>query len=398
MTRITPGCWPSFTLGRDYAKGGQWMMMGNGVMTYPAQPVATSGETRHLLDAVNKASAASNSAWLIHLALSAYFIVALAGIDHADLLLNSPITLPIIGISIALDRFFLFAPLFYILIHIGVMLQYVALTRKVYAFLDVVERQERRLTAGSGQPYVHPLRYELNSNMFVQFLAGPPQPRIVRFLQQVITWGTLVMLAAGVLIFFQVAFLPFHDEALSWAHRLYVLIDLAIVGLLGTFLPSPLTGYWASFRYGLRRHTLFFLTSVALCGAIFAFSFFVASVPGDHVDETMAAIGPSVVVPAPSGNPAHSRRVFLPTAWLFEGDVDAETGKRESPFLRNLVVMDRDLVNDAGIGPNDVSLSLRYRDLRYARLDRSDLKQADFSGADLTGASLEGADLTGARR
>jgi hypothetical protein len=367
-------------------------------MTYSAQPVATAGETRHLLEAVNKASAASNSAWLIHLALSAYFIVALAGISHADLLLNSPIALPIIGISIALDRFFLFAPLFYILIHIGVMLQYVALTRKVYAFLDVVERQERRLTAGSGQHYVHPLRYELNSNMFVQFLAGPPQPRLVRFLQQVITWGTLVMLAAGVLIYFQVAFLPFHDAGLSWVHRLYVLIDLAIVGLIGTFLPSPLTGYWASFLYGLRRHTLFFLTSVALCGLFFAFSFFVASVPGDHIDETMAAIGPSVTVPAPSGNPAHSRRVFLPTAWLFEGKVDPETGERESPFLRNLVVMDSDLVNDASIGPGDVSLSLRYRDLRYARLDRSDLKQADLRGADLTGASMEGTVLSGTRR
>jgi hypothetical protein len=374
------------------------IMMGDGLMTYSAQPVATAGETRHLLEAVNKASAASNSAWLIHLALSAYFIVALAGISHADLLLNSPIALPILGISIALDRFFLFAPLFYILIHIGVMLQYVVLTRKVYAFLDVVEHEERRLTAGNGERHVHPLRYELNSNMFVQFLAGPPQPRLVRFLQQVITWGTLVMLAACVLIYFQVAFLPYHDTGISWAHRAYVLIDLGIVALLGTFLSSPLTGFWASFFYGLRRHTLFFLTSVALFACFFAFSLFVASVPGDHIDETMAAIGPSVTVPAPSGNPAHSRRVFLPTAWLFEGKVDPDTGERESPFLRNLVVMDRDLVNDAGIGPGDVSLSLRYRDLRYARLDRSDLKQADLSGADLTGASLEGADLSGARR
>jgi hypothetical protein len=43
--------------------------------------------------------------------------------------------------------------------------------------------------------------------MFVQVRAWPPQPRIVRFKQKVITWGTLVMLAACVLIYFQVAFL-----------------------------------------------------------------------------------------------------------------------------------------------------------------------------------------------
>lgn len=375
------------------------MMGGDGLVTYSAQPAAAmTGETRHLLEAVNKASAASNSAWLIHLALSAYFIVALASVSHTDLLLNSPIALPIIGISIALDRFFLFAPLFYILIHIGVMLQYVVLTRKVYAFLDVIERQERRLSAGSGERHIHPLRYELNSNMFVQFLAGPPQPRLIGFMQQVITWGSLVMLAAGVLIYFQIAFLPYHDTGISWAHRLYVLIDLGIVGLIGTFLPSPLTGFWASFFYGLRHYTLFFLTSVALFACFFAFSFFVASVPGDHIDETMAGIGPSVTVPAPSGDPALSRRVFLLTAWLFEGEVDPETGERNSPFLRNLVVMDRDLVNDASVGPGDISLSLRFRDLRYARLDRSDLKQADLRGADLTGASLKGTELLDARQ
>jgi hypothetical protein len=367
-------------------------------MGYSTQPAATTGDTRYLLEAVNKASSASNSAWLIHLGLSAYFIVALAGINHTDLLLNSPIALPIIGISIALDRFFLFAPLFYILIHIGMMLQYVVLTRKIYAFLDVVERQERRLASGSGESFIHPLRHELNSNMFVQFLAGPPQPRLVRFMQQVITWGTLIMLAACVLIFFQIAFLPYHDMGISWAHRIYVLVDLGIVALIGTFLPSPLSGFWASFFYGLRRHTLFFLTSAALFACFFVFSFFVASVPGDSVDEFMADIGPNVTVLAPSGVSALDRRVFLLTAWFFEGEVDPETGERASLFLRNLVVMDRDLVNDASIGPGDVSLSLRYRDLRNARLDRSDLKQTDLRGADLTGASLEGADLSGVKR
>lgn len=193
---------------------------------HSAQPATTSGDTRHLLEAVNKASVASNSAWFIHLALSAYFIVALAGVSHTDLLLNGSIALPIIGISIALDRFFLFAPLFYILIHIGVMLQHVVLTRKIYAFLDVIERQERRVASGSGERFIHPLRHELNSNMFVQFLAGPPQPRLIRFMQQVITWGTLIMLAACVLIFFQIAFLPYHDMGLSWVHRIYVLVDL----------------------------------------------------------------------------------------------------------------------------------------------------------------------------
>jgi uncharacterized protein YjbI with pentapeptide repeats len=90
--------------------------------------------------------------------------------------------------------------------------------------------------------------------------------------------------------------------------------------------------------------------------------------------------------------------VFLPTASIFEGGVDAATGRSASPFQRNLLVMDRDLVNDRDLAPGDVSLSLRYRDFRYARLDRSDLKQADLTGSDFTGASLQGTELTDARR
>jgi hypothetical protein len=359
---------------------------------------AGSGSARDLLVAVNRASEAANTSWLIHLALAAYFIVALAGLTHKDLLLNSPILLPLLGISIALDRFFLFAPPLFILIHIGMMMQHVVLTRKVYAFLGVVEREERRISAaGDGAPYVHPLRHELSSNLFTQFLAGPPQSGILALLQQMIVWTTLVLLAAIVLLDFQVTFLPYHDAGLTWAHRLYVFTDLLLVALIGTFLPSPLTGFWASTVYAWRNFPAFMLMTAVFFAAIAGFSVLVATMPGEKLDRLLAAIGPSVEVPAPSGKEADDQTVFLPTALLFEGPVDA-SGSSGSLFQRNLVVTDQDLVNDQSLAPGDVSVSLRRRDLRYARLDNSDLKQADLSGADLTGASLAGTRLDGARR
>ncbi len=360
---------------------------------------APTVSARHLLSAVNQASDTAISAWLIYLALAAYFIVALAGVTHKDLLLNAPIALPILGISIALDRFFLFAPPLFILFHIGMMMQHVVLTRKLYAFLGIVEREERQIAEAEGAgPVIHPLRYELSSNFFPQFLAGPPQAGILTFLQQMIIWVTLIMLAAVVLLYFQTAFLPYHDVGLTWAHRGYVLIDLTLVGLIGTFLPSPLTGFWQSVWFGWRTFPLFMLITVGFFAVFFAFSFFVATVPGERLDRVLAAIGPSVRIEAPSGKPADGRAVFLPTARFFDGGIDTATGHSASPFQRNLVVMDQDLVNDLSLAPGDVSLSLRYRDLRYARLDRSDLKQADLTGADLQGASLDGTVLTGARR
>ena len=358
---------------------------------------AESGSARNLLHAVNSASETATTAWLIYLALAAYFTVALAGVTHKDLLLNTPLTLPILGISVALDRFFLFAPPFFILIHIGMMMQYAILMRKAHAFLGLVRREENEISGGDASP-VHPLRYELDGNFLVQFLAGPSYASIFAVMLQMIVWVTLVMLAAIVLLHFQLAFLPYHDVALTWAHRLYLLADLLMVGLVGTFLTSPLPRFWASFRYAWRNYTFFMLLTTPFFAAFIAFSFFVATVPGETLDRTLAAIGPSAEVPAPSGEAADARRVFLPTAYLFEGHVHPATGKSTSPFPRNLIVMDEDLVSDQGLAPGDVSLSLRYRDLRYARLDRSDLKQADLTCADLTGASLAGTVLTAAKR
>ena len=355
--------------------------------------------TRNLLNAVNHASEAALTGWLIYLGLAAYFIVALAGVTHKDLLLNSPISLPVLSISISLDRFFLFAPPLFIIIHLGMMMQYEVLTRKIYAFLHVIEREEREMAdAGAPAGQIHPLRYELSSNFFTQFLAGPNQAGILTFMQQMIVWATLIMLAAIVLMMFQVTFLPYHDVALTWAHRVYVLIDLVIVGIVGTFLPSPLHGFWASTWYSWRNYPTFMTITVGFFAAFFAFSFFLATVPGERLDRLLAAIGPSVEVPAPSGRAADMRTVFLPIAYLFDGAIDERSGASLSPFQRNLVVMDQDLVNGRDLAPDSRSISLRNRDLRYARLDRSDLKQADMTGADLTGASLDGTVLTGVRR
>ena len=42
--------------------------------------------------------------------LIAYLLVTLAGVTHVDLLLNSPVRLPIINVEIPLFSFFLYQP------------------------------------------------------------------------------------------------------------------------------------------------------------------------------------------------------------------------------------------------------------------------------------------------
>src|SRR5882672_9255181 len=74
-----------------------------------------------LLEAVNRSSDSANAAWLIYIALMSYLLITIAGIGHKDLLLNSDIALPVLQVKIELTRFFLFAPILLVLLHVGAM-------------------------------------------------------------------------------------------------------------------------------------------------------------------------------------------------------------------------------------------------------------------------------------
>ncbi len=358
--------------------------------------ISPTNRTRELLAAVNEASASAQRGWLIFLLLTAYYIVALGGVSDRDLLLNAPITLPILGISISLSQFFLFAPPIYILVHFGVLIQHVIKVRKIYAFMAAIEAQELAEAASTGQQAVHPLRYELHANFFTQYLAGPPQSVMIRFFLQVVVWGTLVLLPVAVLLLFQLKFLPFHDVTATWLHRIYVLSDIILIALIGVFLPSPHEGFWASLGSGLVTYPGFYVFTALSFATFFLFSVTVATVPGEWIDRKLAEIGPAREIPI-AGTAGETRRVFTPTAVLFEGSLDPATGRPQSAFHRNIVMTDEDLVRERDLSPDDTSISLRFRDLRYARLDRTDLRQADLTCADLTGAVLDETQTSGAK-
>jgi hypothetical protein len=356
---------------------------------------AAGNRARELLAAVNAASHSAQTGWLIFLLLTAYYVVALGGISDKDLLLNAPIALPLLGISTSLAQFFLIAPPLFIMVHFSVLIQNVILVRKVYAFLQVIEAQELAEAASTGQAATHGMRYELASNFFTQFLAGPPQSPMIRFFLQVVVWGTLVLLPVAVLLAFQIEYLPVHDVTATWLHRSYVLVDIGLIALIGVFLPSPHERFWRAFGSGLAAYPGFYaFTTLSFIGFML-FSFALATVPGEWLDRTLARFGPSREL-AIAGNGGR-RAVFTPTALLFEGPVDGRTGRRGSLFHRNLIVMDENVVRERDLAPGDISVSLRFRDLRYARLDRTDLARADLTCADITGAVIDKERAEGAK-
>jgi uncharacterized protein YjbI with pentapeptide repeats len=351
-------------------------------MARVAPDVETPVNPYSLLEAVNRSSDAAHTGWLIFLAIMAYFVIAVAGVTHRDLLLETPVELPILQVKIPLVQFFQFAPIILALLHLGLMSQLVLLARETLEFdqaIRLLETTDRR---------THPLRLELNNFFFVQAIAGPQRSAVLSMFLHGMSWLTLVTLPVVLILYIQVVFLPYHDVAITWTQRVALLVDLAALALIGVFMLRTETSFFQAAWSTTRENPLSCAFTGAVLGIVAFFSLFVATVPGEPLDRFVQSFFGEES--AEGDRPRYMAGFVAP---FFASSAD---GKLFGMFERNLIVQDTDLVVDRDQAPGEPSISLRGRDLRYAKLDRSDMHQADLTGADLRRASLTGTDLRGA--
>lgn len=346
-----------------------------------APPEETPVNPYSLLEAVNRSSDTAHASWLIFLAIMTYFMIAVAGVTHRDLLLETPVSLPMLQVDIQLTQFFQFAPIVLVLLHLGLISQLTLLARKSLELdhaIRLLEPNEKRS---------HPLRLELNNFFFVQAIAGPQRSPTMGLFLHGMSWLTLVVLPVILILYIQVVFLPYHDIGITWTHRIALLADLVALVLIGVFLFRAETSFFRAFFRATASNPFAFLVTAGLLSAVGLFSFFVATVPGEALDRlTRAVFNPIATITGKS-----QARLAAGYSMPFFGA--SSDGALFGIFRRNLYVTDTDLVVDKEQTPGEPSFSLRGRDLRYARLDRSDLHQVDLTNSNLDHASFLGTDL-----
>lgn len=339
-----------------------------------------------LLEAVNSSSDTSHTAWLIFIGIMAYLMVAVAGVTHKDLLLETAVSLPILQVDIQLTQFFRFAPILLVLFHLGLISQLVLLARKALEFDAAVRELE------VSNKRTHPLRLELNNFFFVQAIAGPHRSVVMSIFLHGMSWLTLVVLPVVLLLYIQISFLPYHDVAITWTHRIALGFDILMLVLIGIFLTRAETSFFTAFWRTTLQHPLSFLVTTSVLGIVSFFSFFVATVPDEELDRLTRQFI------LPQTDDAGGRGSGYMAGFTVPYLASRADGTLWGVFHRNLSVTDQDLVTGRGrIRQDEPSISLRGRDLRYARLDRSDLNRVDFTHATLDGASFIGTDLSNAR-
>ena len=196
---------------------------------------AKADDLEALRSAVIDAAGVSFGLWVSYLFVLFYLLVAAGGVTHRDLFFENPVRLPFLNVDLPLKGFFWLGPALFLIVHTYVLLHFVMLASKVGVF-DV------QLRAQIQDPEVRTrLRRQLPSNIFVQFLAGPPEVRggIIGFLLWLIASISLVIGPVALLVFFQLQFLPYHDVWITWWQRIAVVVDLAVLWTLWPRIGLP---------------------------------------------------------------------------------------------------------------------------------------------------------------
>jgi uncharacterized protein YjbI with pentapeptide repeats len=340
---------------------------------------AKAKDLQALRDAVGEAATVSGPLWISYLFVFFYLAIAAGGVTHRDLFFENPVKLPFLNVDLPLIGFFILGPLLFLIVHAYTVLHFTLLAGKVGDFRGELQEQIGYDEIQEG------LSRQLPSNIFVQFLAGPADIRTgaLGFMLRLIAWISLILGPIALLVFFQLQFLPYHHEVISWWQRFAVVLDLILLWVLWPLIARGTTAgvTWRDFRR-FKVASLFTLTLLPVW-LVFAVAIF----PGEKLHE---------VVP------------FVVTEWtphklLVAGNVDLIGQRRRSLWSNTLVVPQLDLRdqlkfnNEVNIAGRSVTVSLRGRSLEGAILLGANLPKADFTGARHYGAMLDGADLREAR-
>jgi uncharacterized protein YjbI with pentapeptide repeats len=332
---------------------------------------------------LNESATRVSALWVSYLIFGLYLATAAGNVTARQLFLSEPLRLPVLNLDLPLVGFFLIAPTLLVIFHGYVLLQLVLLARTAAAYNDAVNR------AIGNETFRARVRQRLTNTLFAQMLAGSPRERdgLLGWLLKLVAWPALAVAPLGVLLVFEIKFLAYHGDIVTWVHRILVAVDLLILLLLwrGT-VDGNHDIHW---RNLLNRPWHLFATVVA--GTVVFLNSLLLTFPGEFHAGWTRHLG---------ANP--------------DGSHISITWTCEQSLLAPLLPSDFDRIALAGESFTDQTgaksqekpgiearlehgADLRGRDLICADLQGTDLRRADFSGARLEHARFDNGILIGAR-
>jgi hypothetical protein len=231
-------------------------------------------EAEALAAALNHSADRVQTLWFSFLTFMLYLAVATGTTTHRMLFLESPLKLPVLNIDLPLLGFYILTPLIFIVFHFYMLLNLVLLARTAKSFEDALERAFPK----DGEAREN-FRMRIENTLFVQLLVGGRLERkgINAWLLSWMALITLALAPVALLLMFEIMFLPYHSEKITWLHRGLLALDLALVWTL-----------WPGYRrgWGVRlwlKAAWWLVWPVVGSAAVLAYAAMVATFPDERM-------------------------------------------------------------------------------------------------------------------
>jgi hypothetical protein len=321
-------------------------------------------EAEALAAALNHSAERVQTLWFSFLTFMLYLAIATGTTTHRILFLESPLNLPVLNISLPLLAFYILTPVIFVVLHFYMLLNLVLLARTARTFEDALVRALPEDGEAS-----ETFRMRIENTLFVQLLVGGRLERkgINGKLLSLMALITLALAPVALLLMFEVKFLPYHSEWITWLHRGMLALDLALVWTL-----------WPGYRSGCGvrlwpKRSWRLVWPGVLSAVALAYAVMVATFPDE--------------------------RMYLATHWLhgesYRDMLNGQLKSRDSPNwyaliapINTLYLYREDLIDDTKLahileknadeGRWDAILLLAGRDLTGADLSVADVRHVDF--------------------
>ncbi len=172
--------------------------------------------------AANEAAKFAVARYTTFLLVTVYLGIMVGTTTDEHLLRESGLKLPLFGVALPVVPFYMFIPLFYVLLHVNVISQYAILAPMLHKLRAALSELRPPAQQDEQRGLIYPSSF---SHMHLKTATTLR----MRFLLRMSAVVPLIVLPLLLLCWIQRQFLPYHSMEITWLHRLYVLVDLLVL-------------------------------------------------------------------------------------------------------------------------------------------------------------------------
>ena len=190
----------------------------------PQTPQITGEKSliEHLLTSANDSARHFRTVYTTYLTVMFYAIAVALSIDQELIFRGGSQQLPLVNFSVPIVVFFTVIPWFLLALHFYLLIQATFLSDKVRLYVSELEKSPWRKEFGKARKLLFPLP-------LAHIISEKESQSKATWILSLIVFISLIVYPLVVLIGIQIRFLPYQSEWITWAHRIFIVIDVLLL-------------------------------------------------------------------------------------------------------------------------------------------------------------------------